>query len=260
MSRYPNLTKFVGLLQNQSTYDVGNGVMFIGEGPVGNDNRGPILEFNSNGFLFNGSEEKYNGTGGGICNLKIFKKLGIPGHTAIKLTATGPDRRCGETLLERLLIYGSGNSQGIRGTWEHGIYVDGSMLTTSNSAGIRTTVIRDVRISDCTGYGVLLDNAVHCKINGLQLDPGGNPNIKMLIRSGQNILGDGLIINGQLYIENSKNVVLSGFVDTLDISNVENIIFTGIVNNLTVNGNTFGKFYGLVKKTSINTSHNFKVI
>lgn len=261
MFELSNYTTIDKIYYNNNTINVGNGKMIVGLGPVGNDKRGPIVEFNSDGFIFNSDEDQYNGTGGGVCNLKIFKKLGIPGNTAIKLTATGPDRRCGETLLERLLIYGSGNSQGIRGTWENGIVIDGSMLTTSGSAGIRATTINNVRISDCTGYGVLMNNAVHCKINGLQLDPGGNPDIKMLIKSGQNILGNGLIINGPLTIDGSKIVVLSGYVDTLNLINVDSCIFTGIVNNLNVSGiGSNGKFVGLVKKQLTNTSPNFKVI
>lgn len=248
MSRYNEVNKFLGQNQIPSVIDVGNGVSFIGEGPLGTDNRGPILVCKEDGFLFNASEDVYNGTGGSLQNLKLFRKLGYSGFTAVKLTATGSDRRCGETLLDHLLIYG-GNSGSNRNTWDYGIVVDGSMLTTPGAAGIRTTTMRDIRIADCKEAAVLLNNAVHCKIFGLQLDPGMVPKIKMIINGGQNITANGLIINGNVEINGGKTIQLSGYVDTLILTNVDGIIFTGEVNNLIVNGNTYGKFFGLVNKS-----------
>ncbi len=278
MSRYPLVNKYTGNQKFEQVIDVGNGVMFIGEGPIGNDKRGPTFDFASDGFLFNGSEDLYNGTGGGVCNLKLFKRFGITGGTAIKLTATGTDRRCGETLLNRLLIYGAGNSQGQRGLWANGIWVDGSMLTTSGSAGIRTTVIENVRISDCTEYAVYLNNAVHCKINGLQLDPGQVAS-KSLISSGQNIQGTNLVINGDLTIldtsymtmnnilcyghlniDGGKNIVLNGYIKHLHISGkATDVTIFGNVQNLYVDKDVNGKLYGSVSGVNQNNSTWFLV-
>ena len=248
MNRFNDVVKFTGKNEFSSVLDVGNGVSFIGEGPVGTDDRGPTLVFRDDGFLFNASEDQYNGTGGSVQNLKLLRKVGYNGYTAVKLTATGPDRRCGETLLDRLLIYG-GNSGPATSVWDCGLVVDGSMLTTPGAAGIRTTTIRDVRIADCRQYGLLLKNAVHCRMFGVQLDPGRVPTISMAIQGGQNIEGYGLIVNGPCEINGGKTIQLSGYVDTLILNDVNGIIFTGEVNNLIVNGNTYGKFYGLINKT-----------
>lgn len=248
MNRFDDVVKFTGKSEFDTVLDVGNGVSFIGEGPVGTDDRGPILTFKEDGFLFNASEDQYNGTGGSVQNLKLFRKPGFNGGIAIKLTATGPDRRCGETYLNHLLIYG-GNFGPSTSLWDYGLVVDGSMLTTSGSAGIRATVIRDVRISDCRQAGVVLNNAVHCRINALQLDPGRCPSIRMDILGGQNILASHLIINGNLEINGARTVQLSGYVDTLILNDVNGIIFTGEVNHLVVNRNTRGRFYGIVNKT-----------
>lgn len=260
MTRFSNVVKFTEKTDFGIVLDVGNGVSIIGEGPVGTDDRGPILIFEKDGILFNGSEDQYNGTGGCVKNLKLFKKINNNGGTAIKLSATGPDRRCGETSLERLLIYG-GNGGAVAGLWDYGIVVDGSMLTTPGAAGIRTTYIRDVRIAECREVGLWLKNAVHCKISGLQLDPGRAKSIKMKIDGGQNILADNLIINGNCEINGGKTIQLSGYIDTLILTDVNGIIFTGEVNNLIVNGNTYGKFYGLVNKTlSGQNTGKFKVL
>lgn len=260
MNRYPNLTKITQLNHFPEPIIVGNGTCFQGEGPIGNDSRGPTLSFEKDGFIFNGDEDVYNGTGGSVQNLKVFKKLGFTGGTAITLTATGPDRRCGETRLRDLLIYGSGNGSGQRGIWDNGIVVDGSMLTTSGSAGIRTVLIENVRISDCAKSAVNLWNVVHCKIVGLQLDPGQAVS-KMEMVGGQNIIASHLIINGTLTVSGGKMIELSGYIDTLVINgNTDGIRIYGEVNNLYVESGVRGVFYGLVNKVKNNKSWGFKIV
>lgn len=231
---------------------IGSGVDIIGSGTVGTDERGPIISFpgDAHGIVFTGVGEQraYTGTGGSVQNLKIRARTHMSGD-ALTITAAGADGRSGEMLLHRLLIYGDGHGDGVRGTADRGIVVDGSMLTKPGAAGIRRIVMHDIRIADTRRESILLHNAVHCCMESVQLDTGVGVLPVLRIIDGQNIVGSNLIINGQVIIEGTANdIMLAGRFDEIIVrSTVRNCVITGPVRALHVEPGATGAFYGTVK-------------
>lgn len=230
---------------------IGSGIDIIGSGPVGTDERGPILSFpaDSNGIVFSGvGDPAYTGTGGSVQNLKLRARSHMSGD-ALTITAAGKDSRSGEMLLQRLLIYGDGHGDGMRGTADRGIVIDGSMLRQPGAAGIRRVTMFDIRIADTRRESILLNNAVHCSMNSVQIDTGVGALPVLRITDGQNIMGSNLIINGQMIIEGTANdLMLSGRFDEVIVrSTVKNCVITGPVRALHVEAGATGAFYGTAK-------------
>ncbi|MDP1797549.1 MAG: hypothetical protein Q8K78_08715, partial [Planctomycetaceae bacterium] len=236
-------------LENELT--IGSGIDIIGSGPVGTDERGPIISFpgDSHGIVFTGvGDPAYTGTGGSVQNLKLRARTHMSGD-ALTITAAGKDSRSGEMLLQRLLIYGDGHGDGVRGTADRGIVIDGSMLRQPGAAGIRRVTMHDIRIADTRRESILLNNAVHCSMTSVQIDTGVGVLPVLRIVDGQNIVGTNLIINGQVILEGTANdIMLSGRFDEVIVkSTVRNCVITGPVRALYVEPGATGAFYGIAK-------------
>jgi hypothetical protein len=232
----------------KDTLIIGSGRDVVGKGPVGTDDRGPIYAFGKfDGIKFTGvGTTPFTGTGGSLQNLKV-RAIKPDSGDAVTITAEGPNNRTGEMLLHRLLIYGDGS--GSRGLARRGLFVDGSMLTTLGSAGIRRVTISDVRVADTREESIYLWNAVHCSIVNTQIDTGLGVAPVMRVRDGQNVVGTNLIINGTLKVEGSAvDMMFSGRFDEVQIGKTcRNIVILGPVRKLTVESGATGSLYGTVQ-------------
>lgn len=244
---------------------IGAGEDVIGDGPCGNDPRGPILRFagTDDGVVFNGFSSPYRGTGGSVQDLKIIRQFGFSGGDGLKLTALDAAQRCGETLIRRVKIFGeSALSNGPLASWNRGFVVDGSMLTVSGAAGIRRVTVDDLRIAGCTGDFIFLNNAVHFVGHAIQLDPGGSPQATLRIRDGQNIFLTSAVVNGDVIVEgNAKYVTLHGYMDTVRVGkSVAGVVIDGHVRNLIVEPGAQGRCQAMVANPVRNESTSFKVL
>jgi hypothetical protein len=89
------------------------GIMFVGPGSMGSSNVTGVgvTHFSSGDFIYWDGSSEFEGTGGGIRFISIWKAnrlayggLSYGGGTAIRATAQGPDFRPGEILIEDVLV------------------------------------------------------------------------------------------------------------------------------------------------------------
>lgn len=246
--------------------EIGRATNVIGVGTNGNDLVGPIAEFggdNADGFVVNGRDALYRATGGSIENLRILRKNGTNGGRAVVLTALDAAQRSGELTLRKLKIFPAGSlGGGGSGRFRDGLVIDGSMLTTPGAAGIRRVMIDDVRVAGATGRSIFLNNAVHCCLSNVQVDPGGVPLAIVEIRDGQNIEGVNMIVHGDLILSGSPvEVALHGRFHTLRIGGGSRAVtIFGTAHFLYVDEGATGLFCGHVSQVVDNKSNSFKVV
>lgn len=225
-----------------------------GYGPVGNDNRGPILLFangSGDGVIFNGeSGSRYEGTGGGVYNLKIVKESGHFGGTGLLITGIDKANRFGEGEFKNVKVFQRGDlGSGASGEWTHGVVVDGTMYPDSGAAGIRRLLFENLRVSGVEEKAIWLRNATHVTMIHCEVDPGEAKESIIHIEGGQDISAYGLECNGTLLLDNVTDVMLSGpNMGNVVINGGRNITLTGNCLSLTVNKGAEGAFYGNCKK------------
>ncbi len=235
--------------------EIGRAINVVGLGTNGNDLSGPVVVFGgdgADGFVLNGRNAPYWATGGSVENLRICRKKGTNGGRGLVVTALDAAQRTGEVTLRKLKIFpelalGGG---GLAGNWTDGLVVDGSMLTTSGAAGIRRVMIDDVRVAGATGRSIFLNNAVHCCMSNVQVDPGGVPLAVVEIKDGQNIEGVNLIIHGDLLLTGTPlEVTLQGRFHTIRISGgARAVTILGTTHFLYVDPGATGLFCGHVSE------------
>lgn len=246
---------------------VGQSKNIVGTGCNGNDYVGPIMVFSGtgqNGIVVNGENAPYRATGGKIENLRICRKRGTSGGTAIHIYAIDAAQRPGEIALRRLKLFPEaalgGGGVGV-GNWATGLHVDGSMLTTSGAAGIRRVTMDDVRIAGCDNRSMVLNNVVHCCMNNVQVDPGSAAAASIEIIDGQNIEATNIIVHGDLIIGGkATEVALHGRFHTVRIgSQCRAVTIFGTTHFLYVDQGATGAFHGHVSEGVANNSAAFKV-
>jgi hypothetical protein len=123
----------------------------------------------TNAFIsFTGSTSPGNS---GIQGCSIWKGLGKTGGTAIKYTGTSTTQRAGGGPIQDVRISGDG-------TWNWGLRVDCTNITTAGSPGCRDIVLRNFNSFQTTTGCMSLNNAVHFNWEaGACLPTGGNGHV-----------------------------------------------------------------------------------
>lgn len=133
------------------------------------------------GFLtWDGSHPSgFRGTGGGIIDVVLYKAGDRSGGAALKFTGADDTHRAGYSFLSNLLVTG-------KGTWDSGLLVDGSHLTTPGGLGVRTIHVQNLNVARTTrpGASVLLRGATHFYWFGGQIMPVGVANRTGLLVTG----------------------------------------------------------------------------
>lgn len=258
--------EFTGYKSQLGPCEIGRAINIVGRGTNGNDLVGPIVVFEgdgADGFVINGRNAPYQATGGTIENLRICRKKGTNGGRAVLITAIDSAQRVGEISCRRLKIFPEAAlAGGTPGNWADGLVVDGSMLTTSGSAGIRRVTLDDVRVAGATGRSIFLHNAVHCCMRDVQVDPGGVALATFEIRDGQNIQGSNLIVHGDLVLSGSPvEVTLQGRFHTIRLgAGCRAVTIHGTAHFVYIDKGASGLFCGHISEGLRNDSMDFKVI
>jgi hypothetical protein len=226
------------------TITLTSGIRLIGQGAMGAQvAQGAVLVHKANNvemLLWNGSNPATaRGVGGGIFNIQCVKFSGYSGGDAIKLLAISDSLRPGEFTIENVLVW-----QGNGGVWGRGFHVDGTAANTPGSKGVRSIKLDKFRVADCSTNNeyIYLNQAVHVVSEYLQIDTGSGTGTCGMTIAGDsdNIILNGLILNGNLIIGGSSNmnVTLNGRVSVLDVNNTgvigaANIQSTAITNAAT---------------------------
>lgn len=229
---------------------IGSSQTLTGIGPVGTDERGPIVIATTAGIVCDGKCDPIcTATGTAIRNLKVHAKNKQTGD-GISITGIDPTHRSGEMLIERVLMYGGDIGNSDRGTFDRGIVVDGSMYRVFGAAGIRRVIMNGVRVADTRRDTILLLNAVHCCMNSVQIDTGVGSHPVMRIVDGQNIVGTNMIINGTLIIDGTAvDLHLSGRFDEVIVkSTVRQCVITGTVRKMVIERGATGAFIGCYRE------------
>lgn len=227
------------------TVTLKGGIHLKGSGAMGAQVAGGVvLTHNANSvnmLVWDGSHvASASGIGGGISNIQCVKGAGFSGGDAIKLVATGDSYRPGEFTVENVLVW-----KGNGGVWSRGFHVDGTVANTPGSKGIRSIRINKLRVGDCSvnNQYVYLNQAVHVISEYLQIDTGsGTGTCGMTIdNDSDNIILNGLILNGNLIINGSSNmnVTLAGRVSTLDVNNTGVLGAANIQSTAITNASTY---------------------
>ncbi len=260
-----------GKVEYAGPCEIGAARNIIGTGTNGNDVVGPIALFGADiagiagdGFVITGHDAPYRATGGSLQNLRVVRKAGTNGGRAIVVSAADTGHRPGEVLLRRLKVFPeSALSSAAAGRWADGVVIDGSALTTPGAAGIRRTTMDDVRVSSVAspGRAFFLNNAVHCCMTNVQVDPGGVPLAVFEIKDGQNIEGVNMIIHGDLIFTGTPvEVSLHGRFHTIRIcGGARAVTIFGTTHFLYVEPGATGGFFGHVSEGVDNDSATFTV-
>jgi hypothetical protein len=239
----------VGTYVIAGTITIHGGIRLIGQGAMGAQvAQGVVLSHKAdsvNMLVWDGdSTTSAFGIGGGLFNVQCVKYSGYSGGDAIKLVATDDSHRPGEFTIENVLVW-----KGDGGVWGRGLHVDGTAANTPGSKGVRSIKIDKLRVGDCSSDNeyIYLNQAVHVVSEYLQIDTGsGTGTCGMTVDAdSDNIILNGLILNGNLIIGGSSNmnVTLSGRVSTLDVNNA-NVLGAATINSTAVT----------------NASTNFKIV
>jgi hypothetical protein len=204
---------------------IGCGLIILGQGSGSAPNHngtGLIANYDestaTNGFItFNGNFSTVSGTGCGLENIGIFKATGHTGGVGWKLTGSDDNHRAGfcHTRSVQIGSYIAG------GTFNYGIYVDGSNNVTSGSEGIRDVTLIDTWVNSATTKTVWLDNATHLHWYGGAVYGGSSGSAGITV-TGQGTAGSAtqnstdiildMTVFGDLTIDKANNVFFSGFV------------------------------------------------
>lgn len=252
-------------VQFATPYTVGQAKNIVGIGTNGNDFVGPIMVFDGtgqDGIVINGVGAPFRGTGGSVENLRICRKGGTSGGKALCIVAIDTQQRPGEIALKRLKLFPEAALHNCpAGNWDDGIHIDGSALTTPGAQGVRRVTMDDIRIAGCNRRSIVLNNAVHCCMTNIQLDPGSAPTASMEIIGGQNIVGNNFIVNGDVIVGgNAVEVSMHGRFHTIRIGpNCRAVTFFGTAHYLYVEPGATGAFHGHVSGSVDNKSTAFAI-
>jgi hypothetical protein len=162
-----------------------------------------------NGLLtWDGSNAATEGNGGGVFGINIQKASGQTGGTGIELTGTNCTSRSGNFHLSGVKISGTG-------TWNYGLYIDGSTCTTSGTQGNRDNYFEDLDIFGTTTLAVGLLNCVHCYFDGLETSLGSGSDADVHVDGSGS--GTGVSASQDVHISNSE---ISGNYEVLSANNV----------------------------------------
>lgn len=222
------------------------GIVLVGKGKratilVRNYSAGSSTE----SFLeWDGSEETANS--GGMRNIIAYAGLGTTGGVAIKLSGTAADSRAGHMTFASSTVSGEG-------TWDYGIYSDGSAITTAGSQGIRVVTFLDFEIFNATTKSIYIKNAVNWQFLGVQLFEGLGAAPDVTIDGGGTadsnstaVYFSGLQCGGSITVQNSNTVhfAASSTIDLTIASTADNGTYIGRVGNAPTNNSTsFGVVY-----------------
>lgn len=206
-------------------------IQLVGAGAVGASDRGTIIacDWDSTSELDacfqwkRGGPVGYQGTGGGISQIRLVKPTGRKGGTAIRLFAQADNHRPGWFQLDRVTITIDHFDEQPAGAWLNGVIVDGLACTTVGGQGIRDLHMSNLNIFGCNRYAFALWNAVHVNVFGLQVAPAGNPNRQEVLISGGSSANQqstcvnlyGLDISGRLAVANTNKFRLDGFASVV---------------------------------------------
>lgn len=228
-----------------STITLTSGIRLIGQGAMGAQvAQGAVLVHKANSvnmLVWDGSNPATaKGVGGGIFNFQCVKHAGYSGGDAIKLLAISDSLRPGEFTVENVLVW-----KGDGGVWSRGFHVDGTAANTPGSKGVRSIKMDKLRVADCSinNEYIYLNQAVHVVSEYLQIDTGSGTGTCGMTIAGDsdNIILNGLILNGNLIIGGSSNmnVALSGRVSVLDVNNTAVLGAANIQSTAITNASTF---------------------
>lgn len=228
-----------------STITLTSGIRLIGQGAMGAQvAQGAVLVHKANSvnmLVWDGSNPATaRGVGGGIFNFQCVKHAGYSGGDAIKLLAISDSLRPGEFTVENVLVW-----KGDGGVWSRGFHVDGTAANTPGGKGVRSIKMDKLRVADCSVNNeyIYLNQAVHVVSEYLQIDTGSGTGTCGMTIAGDsdNIILNGLILNGNLIIGGSSNmnVALSGRVSVLDVNNTAVLGAANIQSTAITNASTF---------------------
>jgi hypothetical protein len=228
-----------------STITLTSGIRLIGYGAMGAQVvQGAVFVHKANSgdmLLWNGANPATaRGVGGGIFNFQCVKFAGYSGGDAIKLLAISDNLRPGEFTVENVLVW-----KGNGGIWSRGFHVDGTAANTPGSKGVRSIKIDKLRVADCSVNNeyIYLNQAVHVVSEYLQIDAGSGTGTAGMTIAGDsdNIILNGLILNGNLIIggSNNMNVTLNGRIGVLDVNNTGVLGAANIQSTAITNASTF---------------------
>jgi hypothetical protein len=239
--------------------NIGYGLQISGcKLPGSNDLQGTVFLVNytestaTNGFLtwdghsILGACAGCSGTGAGIDNVLIEKQDGKTGGAAIKFTGSDDDHRAGWTAVQNVIITSTGT-----GSWNTGIYYDGSCCTTSGTPGIRDNVIDNAWVFNVADAykGIWAHQAAHVFITKSSIGAGSNGSANtgiLLDGTGLNTLATQDVqiaatrIFGDIKIDQANDVSIMGgqvgnFISTANTTN--NCSFYGVVATSITNPN-----------------------
>jgi hypothetical protein len=145
----------------------------------------------------------------------LYKAEMRAGGAALKFTGQDDPHRAGYGFLSNLLVTG-------KGTWDIGLLVDGSRLTTPSSRGVRDLHIQNLNVARATrpSASVLLRGVTHFYWFGGQIMPAGVTNRTGLMVAGlpganhqsSNIHIFGVNVNGDLTFDRASTFLFFGCV------------------------------------------------
>lgn len=101
---------------------------------------------NTDFLIWNGGTTLFAGTGGGFENGWIGKASGFNGGKGISVIAQSNDLRAGEIKFDNIIFTGSSGGY----LWETGFFLDGTAANTPGARGVRTCLIKNMRITGCS--------------------------------------------------------------------------------------------------------------
>lgn len=179
----------------------------------------------TNGFLtWDGTNAATLGTGGGVQGLLLWKATGKTGGSAIARTGTTTTVRAGRGMFRDVRISGDG-------TWNKGIYIDGSAITNAGSQGLRDDTFYNVQVFNTTdtNQSIHVINGVHLMFTGVLINTGAGSNIGMTITGAsgstsmsQQIYMANCEIGGNLALDFVNNLVAASTNITGTLSSTVN--------------------------------------
>lgn len=238
-------------------------VCITGVGPVGNDPTGPMLAFASRGHgLDLGAGDPYRATGNHVSGIKLIKAETFVGGDAIHLEALNGGERPGQSLFDNILIMGESSLTGNgRALWERGIYASGKLLPqVTNANGVRWLVFRTIRITDCMGESILLENATHAFFHTVEIDTGSSGRIPVAaFRDCSHVFLSQANMFGEVQFYGCKVVIFDGYAQTVIVdSKCESVLIRGIVDKLVVQAGATGLAECLSKQVDNKAPWTFK--
>lgn len=229
------------------------GITFVGDCMGSTQQVGTTIVHAGTGdcFFWDGNGVAAEGTGGGIRNLLIVKQNAVSGGNAIHVVATDLTHRPSEFMFFNILIYALGTGQ-----WSKGIFIDGSAVQTSGTAGVRDVGLFKIRVAGCSTNDQYIDIYWGVHVHGayVEIDQGsGTGTPGMTIRGGAssgNPAGPVCLSS----IEINGDIVVGDFA-----SDVHLIGRCGSNFSQTNHTTALGSFTGTVGGTFSTVSPNFRI-